>query len=81
MRDDQAMDEHRRLASLALHLIEGAERGDEHADALLADGFETHTAAALAHAYLAGFVLQLLAGERGEPIEATVAHVRLLLNT
>ena len=74
------MDEYRRLAGLALHLVEGSERGDEHADALLADAFETHTTAALAHAYLAGFVLQLLARERGESVPETIARVRLLLN-
>ena len=73
------MDEHRRLARLALHLVEGAQRGDEHADSLLADAFETHATAALAHAYLTGFVLQLLASGRGESIEEAVARVRLLL--
>lgn len=75
------MDEHRRLANLALHLIEGAERGDEQADALLADAFDSHAAAAHAHAYLTGFVLQLLASERREPMEATIARVRGLLNS
>jgi len=75
------MDEHRRLANLALHLIEGAERGDEQADALLAEAFESHASAARAHAYLTGFVLQLLASERRQPMEATVARVRLTLNS
>ncbi len=75
------MHEHRRLANLALHLIEGSERGDERADALLAEAFESHASAALAHAYLTGFVLQLLAEERREPMETTVARVRLLLNS
>jgi hypothetical protein len=36
------MNEHRRLANLALHLIEGAQRDDEQADALLAEAFESH---------------------------------------
>lgn len=78
--DDRPMDEHRRLAGLALHLVEGAEQGDEHADALLADAFETHAVAARAHAYLTGFVLQLLAGERGEPVGDVIARVRRLLD-
>jgi hypothetical protein len=37
--------------------------------------------AAVAHAYLTGFVVQVLAGERREPVEATIARVRLLLNS
>jgi hypothetical protein len=75
------MNEHRRLANLALHLIEGAQRDDEQADALLAEAFESHAVAAVAHAYLTGFVVQVLAGERREPVEATIARVRLLLNS
>ena len=75
------MHEQRRLANLALHLVEGSGRGDEQADALLAEAFQSHAMAALAHAYLTGFVLQLLAEERRESMEATVARVRLLLNS
>jgi hypothetical protein len=78
-RDDRVMDERRRLAALALRLVEGVEAGDEHADALLADALGSYEAAALAHAYLSGFVLRLLADERQESIGATVARVRLLL--
>ena len=73
------MDDRRRLAALALNLVEGSEAGDEHADALLADALGSHETAALAHAYLNGFVLQLLADERQESIGATIARVRLLL--
>jgi hypothetical protein len=62
-----------------LSLVEGSANGDEHADALLADALGTHETAARAHAYLSGFLLQLLATERGEPVPATVARVRLLL--
>ena len=73
------MDDRRRLASLALSLIEGSESGDEHADALLAEAFGSHETAAQAHAYLSGFILQVLATERGESVEQTASRVRQLL--
>lgn len=73
------MDDRRRLAALALSLIEGSENGDEHADALLADAFGTHETAAKAHAYLSGFILQVLATDRRQSIEEAVARVRRLL--
>lgn len=74
------MDDRRRLARLALRLIEGAGKGDEYADALLAEAFDTHATAALAHAHLTGFVLELLARERLEPVEATIERVHALLS-
>lgn len=73
------MDDRRRLASLALSLIEGSENGDEHADDLLAEAFETYETAAQAHAYLSGFILQVLATERGESVEQATSRVRQLL--
>ncbi len=76
---DRDMDDRRRLASLALSLIEGSESGDENADALLADAFETYETAAWAHAYLSGFILQVLASERGESVERAASRVRQLL--
>ena len=76
---DRDMDDRRRLASLALSLIEGSESGDEHADALLADAFGTHQTAAQAHAYLSGFILQILATERDESVGQAASRVRRLL--
>lgn len=73
------MDDPRRLAALALSLIEASEHRDGHSDALLADALGTHETAAYAHAYLSGFILQLLATERHESIERTIARVRRLL--
>ena len=73
------MDDRRRLAVLALNLVAGSEQGDRHADALLADALGSHATAAQAHAYLSGFLLQVLAVERHESIEATSSRVRLLL--
>lgn len=76
---DRDVDDRRRLASLALSLIEGSESGDEHADALLAEAFGTHETAAQAHAYLSGFILQVLATERSESVEQAASRVRQLL--
>lgn len=76
---DRDVDDRRRLASLALSLIEGSESGDEHADALLAEAFGTHETAAQAHAYLSGFILQVLATERSESVEQAASRVRRLL--
>jgi hypothetical protein len=76
---DREMDDRRKLARLALSLVEGSENADAHADALLADAFATHETAALAHAYLSGFILQVLATERSESVEQAASHVRRLL--
>ena len=51
-------------------------RGDEDADGLLVDAFCSLEEAARAHAYLSGWVLQLLAASRGEDMATTLAHVR-----
>lgn len=61
---------------VALGLAEGVARGDTDADALLVAGFDSAEQAALAHAYLSGFLLQLLAHHRSEDIVATVKYVR-----
>ncbi len=79
LRHDRHMDDRRGLAGLALSLIEGSEGGDEHADALLADAFGTHETAAQAHAYLSGFILQILATERNESVGQVASRVRRLL--
>jgi hypothetical protein len=76
---DLDMDDRRRLASLALSLIKGAENGDEHADALLAEALGTHETAARAHAYLSGFILRVLAAERDESVEQAASRIRQLL--
>jgi hypothetical protein len=60
---------------VALALAEGVARGDSDADALLVTGFNSLEEAARAHAYLSGFVLQLLADARSEDLMVTVAYV------
>lgn len=61
---------------VALSLAEGLARGDTDADPLLVTGFDSVEQAARAHAYLSGFLLQLLAHHRSEDIVATVNYVR-----
>jgi hypothetical protein len=70
----------RRLAGLALAVAEAAARGDEAADGLLVDAFADLDEAAVAHAYLSGWVLQLLAASRGEDVASTLAYVRSTLD-
>jgi len=67
------------LARLALSLVEGTVRGDSAADDLLADGFGDLDEAARAHAYLTGFVVEVLAECRHETPAQTCAFVRRLL--
>jgi hypothetical protein len=69
----------RRLAGLAVLVAEAAARGDDSADGLLVDAFSSLEEAATAHAYLSGWVLQLLAASRGEDVAATLAYVRRTL--
>jgi hypothetical protein len=64
---------------VALALAEGMARGDSDADALLVTGFNSLDEAARAHAYLSGFLLQLLADARSEDIMVTVAYVGFTL--
>jgi hypothetical protein len=45
------------------------------------DTFESLEEAAIAHAYLAGFVMEYLAAQRNENVEQTVAEIRRLLDT
>lgn len=69
----------RQLAELALALVEGVARGDHDADALITTGFDSVETAARAHAYLSGFLLQLLADRRSETPQETAAYVRVVL--
>jgi hypothetical protein len=69
----------RDLARLALSLVEGTVRGDPAADELLVDGFGDLGEAARAHAYLAGFVVEILAESRQETTAQTCALVRHML--
>jgi hypothetical protein len=69
----------RRLAEVALGLAAGVARGDETAESLLVDGFDSVEQAAEAHAYLRGFLLVLLAKARNEEVTATVPYVDSML--
>jgi hypothetical protein len=69
----------RRLAGLALAVAEAAARGDETADGLLVEAFTDLDEAVVAHAYLSGWVLQLLAASRHEDVAATLDYVRSTL--
>jgi hypothetical protein len=73
----QLMD--REAVGLALSLAEGVALGDAGADDLLLDAFDSVEDAARAHAYLAGFLLQVVAAERQEPVSSSTAHMRRLL--
>lgn len=66
---------HRR-ALLALRVLEAAATGDASLDSLLADEFGTFEEAALAHAYLSGFLVSLVADERRETIMTTIDYAR-----
>lgn len=74
----QRMD--REAARLALSLAEGAASNDSRADGLAVDAFDSVEDAAQAHAYLTGFLLQVLANERQETVQASAEHVKGLLN-
>ncbi|HEX5587378.1 MAG TPA: hypothetical protein VFZ17_08730 [Acidimicrobiia bacterium] len=73
------MRDRRELARLALALVEGSLTVGDAADELFVDAFESLEEAATAHAYLAGFILEYLAVERGEQPVQTVAEIRRLL--
>jgi len=75
------MDGRGAIARRALNLVEGAARGDTNVDPLLIEAFDNLDEAARAHAYLAGFLLQLLAHERHEGVASTATRVRRLLET
>ena len=74
------VDGDRDLARVALSLVEATVQGDPAADELLAEAFSDVREAARAHAYLAGFLLVLLAECRREPSQVTCARVRELLS-
>ena len=50
-------------AQLALRIVEGIAQGIPEADVLIAESFDDPMTAALAYAYLAGFMLEALAAE------------------
>jgi hypothetical protein len=70
----------RRLAEVALGLAEGVARNDDAVEPLLADGFDSVEQAAHAHAYLAGFLLVVLAKARNEDVSDSVRYVRSMLH-
>ncbi len=70
----------RRLARLALNIAEGVSREDPDAEALMTDGLGTVEASAQASTYLASFLLQVLATQRGETVAQTCSYVRSLLD-
>ena len=63
------------LARRALALVEGVARGERAAENLLVDAFASVDEAARAHAYLCGFLLQLLAEAHDENPAAAAARV------
>jgi hypothetical protein len=65
-----------RLAEVALGLAAGVARGDEAAESLVVDGFDSVEKAVQAHAYLSGFLLVLLAKARDEEVDATVPYIQ-----
>ena len=76
-RQDEQMEQPRVL--LALALAEGVARGDHAVDELVIAGFNDLEEAASAHAYLAGFLLQVLAHSRSGSLPETAGYVRDLL--
>ena len=70
----------RPAVKVALGLAEGVARGDSEAEGLLVAGFDSAEEAARAHAYLTGYLLQLLADARDEDLPATAHYVRNMLD-
>ena len=68
------------LARRALALVEGVVRGEQAAENLLVEAFSSVDEAAHAHAYLCGFMLQMLATANDESHTASAARVRDLLS-
>ena len=68
------------LARRALALVEGVVRGEQAAENLLVEAFSSVDEAAQAHAYLCGFMLQMLAAAHDESPTAAAARVRDLLS-
>ena len=67
------------LARRALALVEGVARGEQAADNLLIDAFSSLEEASRAHAYLCGFMLEVLAAAFGENATGAAVRVRDLL--
>lgn len=73
------MEHDRAQARLALSLVEGMLRGDAAVDNLVLEAFDDLEQAALAHAHLSGFLLQVLANERHQTPDVTARFIRSLL--
>jgi hypothetical protein len=68
-------------AKLALRIVEGIAKGIPEADALIVESFDDPMTAALAYAYLAGFMLEALAAEDpARSIEGAASRVQRLLD-
>lgn len=68
------------MARRALALVEGVARGEQAAENLLVDAFASVDEAARAHAYLCGFLLQLVAAAFGESTAGAAVRVRDLMD-
>ncbi|HEY3670789.1 MAG TPA: hypothetical protein VGN51_07640 [Acidimicrobiia bacterium] len=73
------MRDRRELAKLALALVEGSLTVGDAADQMFVDAFTSLDEAVVAHAYLAGFVIEYLAEQRHELPAQTSAEIRRLL--
>ena len=73
------VDDPTKRAHRALSLVQGLLDGDPAASGLLHDSFDSQEDAADSFAYLAGFLLEILAEWRHEPPASTVRYVRDLL--
>jgi hypothetical protein len=68
-------------AKLALRVVEGIAQRIPEADALIAESFDDPMTAALAYAYLAGFMLEALAAEvPSRTIEGAFSRIQRLLD-
>ena len=67
-------------ARLALSLVEGFVRDAPGAEDMAVDAFDSLERAALAHAYLAGFVLEMLAEQLATTVAEAASIVRFRLD-
>lgn len=68
-------------AKLALRIVEGIAKGNSDADALIIESFDDPMTAAVAYAYLAGFMLEALAAEDPKrSIEGAASRIQRLLD-
>ena len=68
-----------RDARVALSLIEGVAQQIPEAEAMLVEAFDSQEDAAAAFAYLAGFLIEVVAASRGETVEESIRSVRRML--